>query len=154
MLGGRTWTTARRITIDADPTACADGLAVLTELRRAGRDDLGGAIDALAAIVSRGEAKKKLRDWREVPTHLAMDYDDLMPAGCRINTFCGMRDLGVDSMSRRGSAGSYECVTIGTENLINVTDGPEVATCLRCLRAKAAKEKREARKKSETGGVG
>lgn len=144
--------TARRITIDADPTACADGLAVLTELRRAGRDDLGGAIDALAAIVSRGEAKKKLRDWREVPTHLAMDYDDLMPAGCRINTFCGMRDLGVDSMNSRSSDRSYECATSGS--LVNVTDGPDLATCQRCLRAKAAQEKREARKKSETGDVG
>jgi hypothetical protein len=144
----------RRITINADPAACAAGLAMLTELRRAGRDGLGGAIDALSAIVGKGEAKKKLRDWREVPTHLATDYEDPMPVGGWIDTFCGIRDLDLDTMSRRGATASYECITVGTENLINVTDGPDLATCLRCLRAKAAKEKREARKKHDVGDVG
>ena len=138
--------TKRRITINADPAACADGLAVLTELRRAGRDDLGGAIDALSAIVGKGEAKARLRNWREVPTHLATDYDDPMPAGCWINTFCGTRNLRIDSMNRRRATDPYECVT-NVGNIVNVTDGPEVATCQRCLRAHAAKEKREARKK-------
>lgn len=145
--------TTRRITIDADPAACADGLAVLAALRRAGRDGLDGSIAALTAIVAKGEAKPKHRDWRVVPTHLATDYADPEPAGSWIETLCGVDYLGVDSMDSRSADRSYECAT-AVGNIVNVTDGPELTTCQRCLRAKAAQEKRGARKKPQTSDVG
>ena len=145
--------TTRRITIDADPAACADGLAVLAALRRAGRDGLDGSIAALTAIVEKGEAKTKHRDWREVPTHLAREHDESRLTLHGVKTWCCMA-VTLDSMARPDIQHTYECVTDGSENLINVTDHAELATCHRCLRAKAAQEKRDGRKKPQTGDVG
>lgn len=123
--------TARRITITADPTACAAGLAALTALRREGRGELAAACDALAAIVAKGEAREATRGWREVPVHLPTDHADPMPAGCNVVTFCG-HEVGIDSRSDRRND-YYECVTV-VGNLVELTDDVELVTCKRCLR--------------------
>ena len=123
--------TSRRITITADPTACAAGLAALTALRREGRSGLAAACDALAAIVAKGEAREATRGWREVPVHFAADHADPEPVGCLLATFCG-REVNIDSQSSR-SKGVYECVTV-VGNIVELTDNVELATCKQCLR--------------------
>lgn len=123
--------TARRITITADPTACAAGLAALTALRREGRGELAAACEALAAIVAKGEAREATRGWREVPVHLPTDHADPEPDGCLLATFCG-HEVSVDSQSKRRN-NVYECVTV-VGNLVELSDDVELVTCKRCLR--------------------
>lgn len=121
--------TARRITIAADPTACAAGLAALNALRREGRSELAAACDALAAIVAKGEAREATRGWREVPVHLPNDHAAPVPSAVFLKTFCG-RDV---SVVRQRHFGVYECVTFGG-NIGELSDNVELATCKQCLR--------------------
>lgn len=127
--------TARRLTITADPAACAAGLAMLAELSRAGRSDLDGAIAALAQVVDKGAVAPERRDTSSVKVHLA---NDGIERGYFIATVCG-RTCGVPLRERGAlTEGVIECDTPEC-NIIEVTIDVDLVTCARCQKAVAKK---------------
>lgn len=134
----------RRLSIDADPAACGAGLAALVELQRGGRTDLDAAVAALEKIVSKGAMNAKRGAWREVPTHLASDYEDTDRVGRDLKTFCGHK-VSIDRIESAKISAVFECIT-ELCGMVNVTYDPDLANCKTCLRAKAIRDKvREAR---------
>lgn len=123
----------RKLTVQADPAACAAGLAALEALARAGRTDLAESIAALAAIV----AKPAPRETRGpfVKVHMARDWERVH---LFVSTYCGVH--GSHPLHLRGDPDLTKCVDeVDTAecNIIEVTADRDLVTCVRCLRLSA-----------------
>lgn len=120
-----------RMSITANPSACMPGLAMLTELARAGRDDLEDAIHALSQVVKKDQMPRA-QDKHGVRIHAVSSWES---GDLHVTTRCGrnaVRDLrwsGTDDLSRD----VIEVTTTdGKESILMVTADSAQVDCAVC----------------------